>query len=292
MTDLSVANTVYASKAIKQAVQEAVKMDGFSTNFSDELGVAGGVVNVPYVASSTVADMGAENGLLNGDTTMKVCPITLSTPAKASFVVTPDMLNKFVPAQWEAKAELNAKAVINGILSKVATLVADGTKYTNEMEIELANFSLATISDMRTEASEAGLNMAETSLYLAPAYYSKAISLATATVVGDGETIRSGKINGLFGFKAVIEMPALTIAGFIADSSAVCVAGRAYGVPAPEAFAFYMPQVDENTQLPLTLLGAVNQSTGALCHNTILWAGVGAGNTNSLIRVIEKVVTP
>lgn len=74
--------------------------------------------------------------------------------------------------------------------------------------------------------------VADTVLALAPAEYADALALFDSNVIGDSEAIKNGVINGLYGFKAVIQLKDLPsgVKGALIPSNAVAVASRAVAV--------------------------------------------------------------
>lgn len=103
-------------------------------------------------------------------------------------------------------------------------------------------------ADLFATANEKGLDVSETVLMLTPSYFAKLLGTLDANVYGGVEAIRGGRIPGLYGFKAVVNVPNMTttgdVVGALCDVNSIGVATRLI-TPMAGAYPSFWTAVDD-----------------------------------------------
>ena len=267
---VTAANIIYANRVVEALKLALPRLDGFCTNFTNEFAEPGDTVNAPYVAPGTVAD--SFTSYLTGTLDKKSIAVQLDNDVYVGYPVTEKDLMHYTPGHWEKRADADAYAIAQKILND-ASAVAIGAKATQTMTIGTATaFTLDTIASIRSECVKKGIPPEQATLYLTSEFYVKALTLLTYSIVGTGDVLTTGMIPGLFGFKAVVEVPGLTgVAGFVAAPTAVVIASRAVPAVAQGIFLDRRYVTDETSGLTLTMTTAGDVTDGKVvtsirCH--------------------------
>lgn len=281
------ANIVYSARVVEALKLTLPRLDGFCTNFTDEFAEPGDTVNAPYVAPGTVS--ASFTSYLTGTLDKKSVAVQLDNDVYVGYPVTEKDLMYFTPGHWEKRADADAYAVAQKILTD-ASAVATGAKVTQSAVIGAATaFTLDTIASIRSTCVSKGIPPEQATLYLAPAYFTKALTLLTYSIVGTGDILTTGAINGLFGFKAVVEVPGLTAAaGFVAAPTAVVIASRAVPAVAQGIFLDRRYITDETSGLTLTLTTAGDVSDGKVVTSIRCHKGEVLADPKAIVKLIEK----
>lgn len=200
----------------------------FAYDMSDEFADYGYTVKVPLAGHGTVSGFNmSTNDYETVDGTVTYATVQLNKQPKSTFEFTGnDVLEAPNAPYWNKVAIAAADGIKGAISYDIGQLFAD-TALSNDTT--LASVTKANLAKLRNACAG---RVADTVLALAPAEYADALALFDSNVIGDSEAIKNGVINGLYGFKAVIQLKDLPsgVKGALIPSNAVAVASRAVAV--------------------------------------------------------------
>jgi hypothetical protein len=242
-----------AGKAIIGAQRALARVSAFTTNFSDE------TVNSIGDALVVKVFKGGEASVFNVDTndyettdgTMEQVTIKFDTHLKHTFSFTDEEASKFnTTGIWADAGKTAGKVLARGIEKFVTQkITAEAISATHT----LGTVSKTNIAKLRKKCAEVGADTADSVLLLAPDQFADLLALLDTNVYGGAEAIQKGKIDGLYGFKAVMEgsqLPAGTI-GAVIPETAIVVASRQVPVNCKGNYEEVGSIVDENSGLVL-----------------------------------------
>lgn len=283
--DIAAANIIYADKAIEALHVNKPKIDGFTTNFSDAFAEPGDKITVAYVAPGTVST--SFTSYLTGTLTKKKVDLELDNEIYIGYPVTEGDMMDYSPAHWEGQSERDMKAVVDKIVADAAA-VATSAKATQSLTITKAGeLTLATIGAIRKECIAKNIPVDKATLYLNPTEYTAALNLLTWSISGSGEAIRTGICPQLFGFRAVVEVPGLTSAGFVAAPTGVVIAARAIPTTADGIFLDRRIIKDPVTGLTLTLTSAGDVTDGKVVHSIRAPKGEVVADPKAILKLVN-----
>lgn len=270
MADTSIAEipgiSYAAGKAIIGAQRALARVSAFTTNFSDE------TVNSIGDALVVKVFKGGEASVFNVDTndyettdgSMEQVTIKFDTHLKHTFSFTDEEATKFnTTGIWADAGKIAGKVLARGIEKFVTQkITADAISAT----YSLGTVSKANIAKLRKKCAEVGADPADSVLLLAPDQFADLLALLDSNVYGGAEAIKNGKIDGLYGFKAVMEgtqLPTGTI-GAVIPETAIVVASRKVPVNCKANYEEVGEMVDENSGL---VLGMRRHGAPAKGHN-------------------------
>lgn len=266
-SDVSAANVIYANRFIKALQLMVPKLDGFTTNLSDEFAEPGDKVTVAYRAPNAVST--SFTNYLTGSLAKKKVEVELDTDLYVGYPVTEKDLAFYTPAHWENQADLDVIEIGRKILNDAAA-AATGAKATQTYNLGNTGttMTLEQLGAARKECVDKGIPPEMCTLYLSPTEYAATLNLLTWMNFGDNNPIKTGIIPGLFGFKAVVEIPGLTgVAGFISAPSGVVIASRAVPVVASGIFLDTRIIKEQASGLTLRLTSAGDVNDGKVVHS-------------------------
>lgn len=212
----------------------------FSTNFAPDGAQPYGAVAV-QVLSATAGDFGSANGY-NVGTGLKPATVTLNKHKKATFQITDvEAIKDDLNPCWAQFAPVAGKAVAKAMVTDAIALLTYGNAAAQKT---VTKASFANIAAWRAAVEEANLDPADCVLLLEPSTFATLISTIPASVIGDGDPVKSGKVAELLGFKAVLESPNVSKEsasgvnkgiGFVVPTGAIGIAART--VPAIKGVA-------------------------------------------------------
>lgn len=220
---------IYASAFIEALTNRLVEIAGFARNFTADFRQPGDTLNVPYVEGNTAAEFNAStnNFATAGTETLKNVVVKLGAHPLIKFTVTPDMEANFVPAYWEAKARLNANALADDILQKIAALPVS-SKVTNSIQLAKDVCTFEDIIDIAAKADGYKIRVREATMFLSNADYYRLLKSLTFSQTG-GTSITSGDIGVDFGFARIVCLPPqITGGGFVGSANSVAIASKPY----------------------------------------------------------------
>ena len=104
---------------------------------------------------------------------------------------------------------------------------------------------------------------------------------------GGKEAIQGGVIPGLLGFRMVIEIPQLTIPGFVCSPDAIAVAARSFMPASKKPYENVQLITEPETGLTLTHVEYCSGDDGELSDSVNALVKSGVGNSSALMRLVE-----
>ena len=271
-TSLTDPNLVFAAnKALIAAHPAIAKVSNFATDFSAQAAQPGDKMTI-MVFDSTAAteyDESTNNyGTTNG--TLAGVQVTFGFHPKKTYSYNPLDTLKVNKAVWSRRGEASGLAIARSIEASVAGLITatnipkTGTG-TAANESVFASVTKANLAKLRAKITAAGADPAATVLALNPSNFADMLALFDANVFGGVEAIRQGIVPGLYGFKAVMELPLSTdasekLVGALIPEDALVIAGRT--VPADDLpGAQYGTTTDEDSGLTISTYAFVEHNT-------------------------------
>ncbi len=242
-----------AGKAIIGAQRALARVSAFTTNFSDETVKSIGdalVVKVFKGGEASVFDVDT-NDYEKTDGSMEHVTIKFDTHLKHTFSFTDEDAAKFNTTGIWADAGKTAGKVLSRGIEKFVTqkITAEAIAATQT----LGTVSKANIAKIRKGCANVEADPADSVLLLAPDPFADLLALLDSNIYGGAEAIRDGKIDGLYGFKSIMEatqLPAGTI-GAVIPETALVVASRKVPVNSKANYEEVGEMVDEVSGLIL-----------------------------------------
>ena len=287
-TNTNVAAEIYAKRYLAGMTRQLAPLRAFSQDFSDESKKPGESVNVALVSADTAAAWNdSTNNFARAGATLKHRDVKLDQRLIAGFEISPAQMANFHPQWWEGKADLNAEEMADTILSNVAGLVtADnyGDTDDDKMKVSLAGFGRKAITAIRARTIKKKLRVNRSVLVLNPEFFSALLGDLDANVYGGRDAIVGGVIPGLFGFKAVIELPQIESPGFVCHPDAIAVAGRTIPFLGKAPYEKVQEFVEPATGFTMTNVVYIDGPTGKGSFSVNALFGREVGINESLLR--------
>ncbi|MBP5787548.1 MAG: hypothetical protein J6Y19_07020 [Kiritimatiellae bacterium] len=260
-----------ANKALIAAAPAIAKVKNFATDFSQEAAQPGDTLTIEVFdsAAATQYDESSNNyGTTNGSVTG--VQVTFAYHPKKTYSYNPLDTLKVNKAIWNRRGEASGLAISRSIEASVAALInktnipKTGTGSAANESV-LASITKANLAKLRAKIDAAGADPARTVLALNPDHFADMLALFDANVFGGVEAIRLGVVPGLYGFKAVMQLPLSLdagekLVGALIPEDALVVAGRT--IPADDLpGAQYGVTVDEDSGLAVSTYAYVEHST-------------------------------
>lgn len=279
----------YSDKFLADLQNWTVPLQGFATNFSDEISAdANGGIFVPFVAPDTTGDYNATSkNFKSGTATTKQGAIVELTEHKINqFLITPTDLASFRPTFWDGKAEMNAQDLASTIFEDIAKVAIDA-KVTQTHALP-ATLAVEDIVELAKVATQHKIKPQLATLYLTCDQYFDFLKAMRYDVTGNTAII-NGNLNGvLVGFKQIVCLPPQCTSGFVATPDFVCVAGRPYvGAMVGAGGEIVSEQIitEADTGLPFVQTVVRDGGTKNLVHSVDCWYGAEIGNKNAGIKL-------
>lgn len=292
MPTTTTGHEIYAAQAIKGLTRQLAALKAFSIDFSADASRKGESVNVGLVTADAVAEFDSTtNNFKRSAQEVKQVSLKFGKPLITGFCVTPDQLNNFNPSWWADKANLNVLEVCDTVLAGVAAKVTGanyGDTAKDKMTVSLSGFNKAVVAAIRAKAiKDKKLRIPLSVLALDPIYFSELLGSLDANVYGGKEAIQGGMIPGLFGFRAVIEVPQLGIPGFVCSPDAIAIAARSYQPASKKPYESVQLITEPETGLTLTHVEYCSGDDGELSDSVNALVQSGVGNSAALMRLVE-----
>ena len=229
-TNTATAQEIYSKRFLAALQRALAALQAFSTSFSDEARETGESVKVPLISPDTVAAWNAtSNNFVRTSATLKEIAVELTERIIAGFAITGEQMANFRPNWWEGKADMNAAEVSDTILAAVAALVTAenyGDAAADKQAVTLASFGRKAVAQIRAAAVNRKMRIARSALCLNPDFFSALLGDLDANTYGGRDAVVSGTLPGVLGFRAIVEVPQLSIPGFVCHPDAIAVATR------------------------------------------------------------------
>lgn len=242
----------------------------FAYDMSNEFSEMGNTVKVPIVGAGAISAFNiSTNDYENPDGSVTYATVTLSSQPKSTFEFTgADVLEAPNAPYWTKCAVAAAEGIRKDISEDLGGIFLS-TEITSTVTLS-GDITKAKLAKLRKQCAG---RVADTVLCLSPDVYAEALSLFDSNVYGGAEAIREGKIDGLYGFKSVVELKDLPtgVVGALIPSNAIAVASRAVAVADPSCYSEYGTVADDSG-FSLTFMRHGSAKTGkAYLNCTTLW---------------------
>ena len=254
------------------AVRPAINVvKQFAFDLSDEFATPGTTVKVPVVSTDAISAFDrTSNNFEKAEGTLAFETITLDKTVKSTFQITAqNMLDAPMASYWQTIAKASANAINKFISDEIgglfnATDIANKTVLAGDLTAKKA---------AKLRVACAG-RVDETVLILKPDWYADVLGDLDSSAYGNANPFHNGKVDGLFGFAAVVEGRSLPdgVNGVLLPKDCLVTATRAYQFPAPEGYLECGTAKDEETGFALTAMRHIAPATGDMFLNMIsLW---------------------
>ena len=242
-----------AGKAIIGAQRALSRISAFTTNFSDEcVKEVGDTLVVKVFKGGEASDFDInDNNYATTDGSLEHVPITFNKHIKHTFSFTDEDATKFnTTGIWADAGKAAGKILARGIEGFISGKI-NGNDITAKHTINTV--TKANIAKLRKQCAAVDCDPADSVLLLAPDPFADLLALLDSNIYGGAEAIKNGKIDGLYGFKCVMEntrLPSDTVGAVIPDTALVA-AGRKVPVNCRNSYDEVDEIVDENSGLIL-----------------------------------------
>jgi hypothetical protein len=291
-TSVATAAEIYSDQVIKELQKVLAKLRAFSLNLTSEFKATGETVKVPLTGPDTVGTWDAtSNNFKRSGATLKEVSISLNDKLITGFAITPAQLKQFKPNWWKSKAENNVPEIVDTILTGIAGIVTDakyGSTANDRINVALGEFGIKSLAPLRAQmVKQKDLKPARSCLVLNPDYYSALLGDMPGQFWVSEETIASGVVPGLLGFRAIVELPQLTTPGFVCHPDAIAVGSAIEELPSAKPYDLVEVIEEPETGLSLQHVIYTDGSDGSMSDSINGVVGYGVGNSSALIRLVE-----
>lgn len=285
--NINLALEVYSKRFLAGLTPQLAPLAAFSTDFSDELVEPGEKIRVPIVETEPAAAFNADsNNFSRPKADLKDAEVAIDKSAISGFGITLDQMANFRRNWWQARADQNVKAVAAKVQADVYALVSEDNYANTPVSAPLAGFTKKTAANIANKAAEAGLEVSQASLCLAPAWFYALLGELDSNVYGGAEAIRKGTIPELYGFGRIVKLPGYTAGpGFVCEPSAICVGGRKVQPADTTPYAEFGAMVEPETGMPINRVVYTSGAAGATSFSALAWYGAGVGVADALVRL-------
>lgn len=256
----------------------------FAYDMSDDFAGWGMTVKVPVVNAGQISAFNIDsNDYENSQGTVTYVPVTLNKQPKATFEFSgTDILEAPNAPYWVKCGEAGANAVREYISKELG-----GHFLSSEMtggEYTIGTVTKANVAKLRAQAKA---RVADTVLALDPTTYAELLALMDANIYNSESAVRDGKVDGLYGFKSVIQLNDLPTGckGALIPSDAIAFATRAVAV-ADESIYSEVGTVKDDYGYAITVMrhGSAAKGTGFVNITSLMGCAVVKGNEIVLLK--------
>lgn len=285
-TSLTSPALVFATdKAIIAARQALAKVALFATDFSQDATQPGTTMKIPIFTPGAAAQFNAaSNNYENANGSVTYVPVTFDHHVKQTFQFDDKDFTLVNGTNfWANAGRASGNAISKAILEAVSGLI-NKTKIPKSATNEVVFNSSAKdkVANLRVACENADIDPADTVLMLDPTRFAALLATLDANIYGGPSAIRNGIVEGLYGFKAVIENGKLTTAsgenlvGALIPTDGLAVAGRTVPVLSPGVYEEVGQTRDEVSGLVVGVRRHGDPATGAnyLTHEALFGAAL------------------
>jgi hypothetical protein len=271
-TSLTSPALVFASdKAILSTRKALAKVMQFATDFSADAVKPGTTLKIPVYDGGTAESFDASTANYEHVTgTLKYAAVTFANHVKSTFQFDDkDFLIGLDSSVWGKAGDAAGRALSKSIVSAVSALLSyDKAK----AQVTSWSASKGGLAGLRASCAANDLDPADCVVMLKSVQFAAILAALDSNVYGGSEAIRRGVIEGLYGFKAVIENDDLPVAsaadaskgaGAIVPADALVVAGRLVPVSSPSSYQETGTVTDEVSGLSFGVRRHGSAATGA-----------------------------
>lgn len=275
---------------IKAANEALVKAQGelniarlFAYDMSGDFSGYGYTVKVPVIGAGTASPFDATTNDYESTTgSVTYVPVALNDQPKVTFEFNgTDILEAPNAPYWNKCAEAGSNAVKKYISTKIGALM-NSTKCTGGT-VTLGAVTKTNVAGLRAQCVG---RVADTVLGLDPVTYAAVLALMDANVYNSADAVRDGKVDGLYGFKAVVQLNDLPsgVKGALIPADAIAFASRAVAV-ADESIYREIGTATDDFGFTVTVMrhGSAAKGTGFINITSLFGAEVVKGDEIKLI---------
>lgn len=268
MPGVTTPGLIFASnKAIIAARKHIAKARMFSTDFSADAAQPGTTLKVPvYTGAPATVFNATSNNYETVDGTVTWASITFNNHYKSTFEITDKQMLEFNASSfWANCGEAQGRAIGLSIEAVIGGLF-NSTNVTASYSLGASGAAITkkAVASIRTKSAAVGADPARSVLLLSPAIFAEVLSLLDSNVYGGAQAIRDGMVEGLYGYKAVMECSALGsgIAGVCVPDDAVAIASRLISVGSPAIYQEFGSTTDPDSGFVLGVRRHGSPATG------------------------------
>lgn len=334
ISSLQSAELVFAATQSIIKAQKAIgQLTKFATDFSAEAAQPGSTMMIQFFDDGEATEFDIKtNNYGHADGTTSFIPVRFGHHLKKSFVFTPkDFIENNGTKFWENAGNAAGRAVSRGLFKTISQIinkrnikttgedvhesedgVITGTQLEfgtwNEAVFGTGKFSKESVSTKCREYCDAAeIDPAECVLMLNGKAYGEVLSTLDANLYGGPEAIRSGMIEGLYGFDTVMlndqllregqELPngntvtGENLIGAIIPRNALGIAGRVVPVLNPHLTVEVGTVTDENSKLTIQFrrVGDANTDSSTLTAEALF--GAKLLQPTKVVRIVSAATS-
>ncbi len=285
-TSLTSPALVYSTdKAIIAARRALAKVAFFATDFSADAVQPGTTMKIPVFTPGAASAFDAStNNYEKTDGSVAFASVTFDHHVKHTFQFDDKdftLVNgtNFWANAGRASGSALAKAIIGAVSALINKTVIPKSAAN---EVVFASVTKGAVAALRDTCAKADIDPGETVLMLTPKLFADLLATLDANVYGGPEAIRHGIVEGLYGFKAVMEngdLPASAdekLNGALIPTDALVVAGRQVPVLSPSVYEEIGTTRDDVSGLVVGVRRHGDPATGAnyVTHEALLGAAL------------------
>lgn len=253
-----------AEKAIIATRRALAKAKMFSNDFSADAVQPGSTMKVPVFTPSTASAFSvASNNYETVDGSVAYQSVTFANHVKNTFCFADTDFN-LVNGRgfWDKAGAASGSAVAKAI----ETAIIGGMETGATGSATIASITKANVAALRGACATADIDPSRAVLMLGSVPFATLLGLLDANLYGGPSAIRDGVVEGLYGFKAVMEAPggfaSSATTGYIVQEDALVIAGRTIEVQSPKVYEEVGYTTDEDSGLTLGFRRHGDPATG------------------------------
>ena len=257
------------------------------------MGSPGLEVPVPLVSADPADDWDDESNNFERDTSkLNDTKVKIDKHKIAGFGITREQLATFRPSYWIKKAELNARSIGLAVRKDLFALVTGdnfGDTADDKHVVGASTaFTKSSIAKLRAKLVKRGMAAESTVVGLNPDYFAALLDGLSADTFGGREAIVGGVIPGLYGFRAIFELPNYAGPGFAALPSALATASRKL-LPLDETpYTEFKTFTEPDTGMSFNNVILVTAKTGKGNFSVECNYGMNVGDKKALVRLMAS----
>ena len=280
-----------ADKAIIAARKALAKAALFATDFSADAAQPGSTLKIPLFTPGAAAAFNAtSNNYETTDGSVTFAAMAFDHHVKNTFQFDDKDFTLVNGTNfWANAGRASGEAIALAISKAVAGLIVKA----NVAQEAVFSAGKAALANLRKTAAAQGIDPAQTVVMLEPGAFAALLSALDANVYGGSEAIRGGLLEGLYGFKAVIEQSDLSadtaekLVGALVPADALAIAGRTIPVLSPGVYEEVGITRDEVSGLALGLRRHGNPATGANYATVEALFGAALTQPGKIVRLVS-----
>ena len=288
--------TYSADRAIIASRKALAKVSFFATDFSADAVQPGTTMKIPVFKHGEASDFDAStNNYETIDGSVTYAAVTFDHHAKHTFGFTDKDFTLVNGTHFWAKAgEASGIAISKKIAASVSALI-NKTKIPKSAtnEVVFASVTKNTVAALRDVCAKADIDPGETVLMLTPKLFADLLATLDANIYGGPEAIRHGIVEGLYGFKAVIENGDLSASadeklnGALIPTDGLVVASRLVPVESPTVYEEVGTTQDEVSHLVLGARRHGDPATGSNFATIEVLFGAALAQPEKCVRLVS-----